>query len=156
MSLIAWAAFAIAIAIVAFSFAHSRDYRFLTFAIPMLAALVIIPVILTKMSQRAYSDATPIYEARAKTRKISNINLSRLGEVVRLRGTIVGMSFRWLNRPHLSIDDGTGTIPVVLFTQAQQTLAIGGQVEILGTLIKGIIHRRTPTISAISIREIKA
>jgi len=155
MSLIAWAAFAIATAIVAFSFAHSRDYRFLYFAIPMLAALVIIPMILTKMSQHAYSDATPVYERKAKLRKISTISSSKLGEVVKIRGTIVGISFRWLNRPHLKIDDSTGVISAVLFTQAQEKLVIGEQVEILGTLMRGLIHRGTVIISAISVRKLE-
>jgi len=154
MSLLAWVAFAIFSVVLALSFAQSGNRRLLLVGIPMLAALVIIPMLLTRMSQNSYLEAVPLYERKAKLRKISNINLSKVGEVVRIRGTIAGISFRWLNRPRLSIDDGTGIISAVLFTQARENLAIGEQVDVLGTVMRGFIHRGTVQISAIDVKKL--
>ncbi len=156
MSLIAWAAFAILVATVIVSFVHNKDYRFLAIAIPMLAALVIIPMVLTKMSQHAYSEAMPLYEKKAKFYKISNINLSKVGEVVKIRGVVDKVSFRWLNRPHLSINDGTGIISAILFTSLRESLEVGEEVEVLGTVMRGFPRRGLPAVSAISVRKLRA
>ena len=155
ISLIAWIAFGILAVAVVFSFAHSKDYRFLGFAILMLAALVIIPMLLARMSRHAYSNATPLYEDKAKFHKISNINLGKVGEVVKIRGTIEKVSFRWLNRPHFSINDGTGIISAILFTSSQESLEVGEEVEVLGTVMRGF-PRRGLAVSAVSIRKVRA
>jgi hypothetical protein len=154
MSLIAWVTFGILAVIVGVSFAQSRDYHLLAIAIPMLAALVIIPMILTRMSQGAHSSAAPFYEEKAKLRKISNINLSVVGEAVKIRGKIEKISFRWLNRPWLKISDGTGAISAIVFTSVRESLAVGEQVEVLGTVIRGFPKRRLPAISAISVKKL--
>jgi len=156
MSLIAWVTFAVFTVVVIVSFAQNKDYRLLAFAIPMLAALVIIPMVLTRMSQGAYSDAAPLYEKRAKFHKISNIDLSKVGEAVKIRGAIEKISFKWLNRPHLKINDGTGTIPAILFTSPRESLAVGEQVEVLGTVMKGFPNRRAQAISVIAVRKLNS
>lgn len=156
ISSIAWATFAIFTAIVIVSFAQSKDYRLLAFAIPMLAALVIIPMFLTRMSQNAYSNATPLYEKGAKFHKIANIDLSKVGEAVKIRGAIEKISFRWLNRPWLRINDGTGTISAILFTSPRESLAVGEQVEVLGTVMKGFPNRRAQAISAINVKKMNS
>lgn len=69
MSLIAWAAVTIAAVMVIFTVAYSKDYHLLAVAIPMLAALVIIPMVLTKMSQNTYLNAVPLYEKKGKAAK---------------------------------------------------------------------------------------
>lgn len=155
MSLIAWAAVAIAAVMVIFTVAYSKDYHLLAVAIPMLAALVIIPMVLTKMSQNTYLNAVPLYEKKAKLQRISNIDLSKVGDAVKVRGVITNISFRWLNRPHVAIDDNTGTISAILFTAASEQLVIGEQVEVLGVVMRGLIHRRLPAISAISIKKLR-
>jgi len=156
MSLIAWAAFAILATVVAISFAQSKNLRLLAIALPMLAALVIIPATLTKMSQRAYSDAIPLYDKKAKFHKISKIDLSKVGEVVKIRGTVEKVTFKWLNRPHLRINDGTGTISAILFTSPRESLAVGEQVEVLGTVMRGFPNRRLQPISAIAIKKLNS
>jgi len=156
MSLIAWVTFAILAIVVIFSFAQNKDYRILAIGIPMLAALLIIPMVMTRMSQSAYSDAIPLYEKEAKFRKISNINSSKTGEVVRIRGVVEKISFKWLNRPHLKIDDGTGAISAILFTSLRESLTIGEQVEILGTVIRGFPNRRARAISAIDVKKLNS
>jgi len=154
MSLIAWGAFVICTIAVIVSFVHSKDYRFLFFAISMLAALVIIPMVLARMSQRAYSDAVPLYEKRARLHKISKISLSKVGETVKVRGVVEKVSFRWLNRPHLTINDGTGTISAILFTSLGESIEVAEQVEVLGTVMRSFVHRRKPAVSAISVRKL--
>jgi len=156
MSLIAWVAFGIFTTLVIASFAQSRDYRLLAFALPILAALAIIPMLLTKMSQRVLSVATPFYEVKAKFHKISNINSNKVGEAVKIRGAIEKISFRWLNRPHLRINDGTGTISAILFASPQESLALGEQVEVLGTVMKGFPNRRTQAISTINVKKMNS
>lgn len=156
MSLIAWLAFAVLAVAVIVSFAHSKDYRFLAFAILMLAALVAIPMVLTKMSQRAYSDASPLYREKARFHKISSVSLSNIGEVVKIRGVVEKVSFRWLNRPHLSINDGTGTISAVLFTSLQESVEVGEEVEVLGAVMRGFFRRGSLAISTVSVRKVGA
>ena len=153
MSLIAWITFAILAVVVALSFAQSKNYHLLAIAIPMLAGLVIIPMLLTRMSQSTYSDATPLYEEKAKFHKISHINSSKVGEAVKIRGMVEKISFKWLNRPHLMINDGTGAISAILFTSPRESLAVGEQVEVLGTVMKGFPNRRTQAISAIDVKK---
>jgi len=154
MSLIAWITFAILAVVVIFSVGHSKDYHLLAIAIPMLAALVIIPMLLTRMSQNTYSDATPLYEEKAKFHKISNINSSKVSEAVKIRGVIEKVSFKWLNRPHLKINDGTGAISAILFTSPRESLTVGEQVEVLGTVMKGFPNRRTQAISAVNVKKL--
>lgn len=155
MSLIAWVAFTIGVVIVIFSFAHSKDYQLLAIAIPMLAALVIIPMVLTRMSQNAYSDATLLYKKKAKLQKISDINLSKVGEAVKVRGIIKNISMRWLNRPRLTINDNTGMISAVLFTAASEKLMVGERVEVLGLVMRGFIHRGSLSISTVGIKKLE-
>jgi DNA/RNA endonuclease YhcR with UshA esterase domain len=154
MSLIAWIAFVICTGLVIFSVVHTKEYRILVLAIPMLAALLIIPMLLARMSRSAYSDATPHYERKAKFHHIANIDLSKVGEIVKVRGMVVKVSFKWLNRPHLSINDGTGTISAIFFTSLAESVEVGEQVEVLGTVMRGFPHRRTPVVSAISAKKL--
>ena len=156
MSLISWIAFAVLAIAVIYSFVQSRDYRLLAFGIPMLAALVIIPMILTRMSQSTYSGAVPLYEKKAKLRKISNIDSSKVGEVVKIKGEVEKISFRWLNRPHLRIDDGTGAISAILFTSLRESISVGEQVEVLGTIIRAFPNRRSQVISAIDVKKLNS
>jgi len=156
MSLVVWVTFAILVVVVIFSFAQNKDYRILAIGIPMLAALLIIPMVLTRMSQSAYSKAIPLYEKEAKFRKIANINSSKFGEAVKVRGMVEKISFKWLNRPHLKIDDGTGTISAILFTSLRKSLAIGEQVEVLGIVIRGFPNRRVKVISAIDVKKLNS
>jgi len=156
MSLVAWVTFAIFTVVVIVSFAQNKAYHLLAIAIPMLAALVIIPMVLTRMSQSTYSNAMPLYEKKAKFHKISNIDSRKVGEAVKIRGAIEKISFKWLNRPHLKISDGTGTISAILFTSLRESLAVGEQVEVLGTVMKGFPNRRAQAISAINVKKLNS
>jgi len=156
MSLIAWITFAIFAVLIIFTLKQGsgKDYRLLAIAIPMLAALIIIPMILTRMSQSTYSRATSLYEEKARFHKVSNITSNTLGEAVKIRGTVERISFRWLNRPWLKINDGTGAISAILFTSLQESLAVGEQVEVLGTVIRAFPHRKAQAISAINVKKL--
>jgi DNA/RNA endonuclease YhcR with UshA esterase domain len=156
MSLIAWVTFVILVVVVILSFTQSKDYQLLAVAIPMLAALIIIPLILTRMSQNTYSDAIPFYEKKAKFHEISSINSSKVSEAVKIRGVVETISFKWLNRPYLKINDGTGTISAVLFTSLRESLAVGEHVEVLGTVMRGFPNRRTQAISAINVKNLNS
>lgn len=156
MSLIAWVTFGILTVLVILSFAQSKNYHLLAIAIPMLAALVVIPMLLTKMSQATCSNAGPLYEEKAKLHKISHINSSKVGEAVKIRGIVARISFKWLNRPHLMINDGTGAISAILFTSPRESLSVGEQVEVLGTVMKGFPNRRTQAISAIGVKKLNS
>jgi hypothetical protein len=154
ISLIAWITLIILAVIVIYSFAQSQDYRILAFGLPMLVLLAIIPMVLRRMSQKTYSDATPLYESEARFYKISKIDLSKVGDTVKVRGMIEKVSFRWLNRPRLNINDGTGTISAILFTPPQENLTVGEQVEVLGTVSRGLTRRKSPAISAIAVKKL--
>ena len=154
MSLIAWAAVVLCSIAVILNIVQSKDYHFLIYAVPMLIALAVIPMIMTKMSRSAYSNAAPFYEKDAKFHRISSIDLSNVGDVVKIRGVVEKISFKWLNRPHLSINDGSGIISAILFTSLQEDLSVGEEVEILGTVMRGFPSRKVPSISAISVKKL--
>ena len=153
MSLIAWIAFIVGTAAVFIHYMKVKDDRFLFFAIPGLIALLVIPMTLAWMSRRTFTQAAEEHDQSAKAYKIANISLAITGQVVRITGEILKVSFKWLNRPHFQVKDGTGTIRVIMFTAPNENIKTGDTVGILGVVIKNIFDRRNAAISAVSIKK---
>lgn len=153
MSLIAWIAFIVGAAAVFIHYMQVRDTRFLIFAIPGLIALLIIPMTLAWMSRRMFTRAAEEYDQKTKLYKIAKITLAITGEAVSITGEVQKVSFKWLNRPHFQVKDGTGTIRVIMFTAPAEDVKPGDTVDILGVVIKNIFDRRNAAISAVSIKK---
>ncbi len=153
MSLLAWAAFAISTVAVVLHYVNVRDERFLIFAVPGLIALLLIPMTLAWMSRRMMTRSAAEHVQNAKPYKIGKITLATTGQAVRVSGEVQKVSFRWLNRPHFQITDGTGTIRVIMFTAPAETIKPGDRVDVLGVSIKNIFDRRNAAISAVRIQK---
>lgn len=153
MSLFAWAAFVICAVAVVLHYVNVRDDRFLIFAIPGLIALLLIPMALAWMSRRMLTRAAAEHVQNAKPYKIGKITLATTGQAVRISGEVQNVSFKWLNRPHFQIKDGTGTIRVIMFTAPPEDIKPGDRVDVLGVGIKNIFDRRNAAISAVRIQK---
>jgi len=153
LSLLAWIAFIVCAAAVLIHYMEVRDTRFLIFAIPGLIALLVIPMTLAWMSRRMFTQATEEHSQRTRPYKIGNLSLSMTGQAVSITGEVRKISFKWLNRPHFQVKDGTGTIRVIMFTAPSEDIKPGDTVDILGVVIKNIFDRRNAAISAVNIKK---
>ncbi len=152
MSVLAWIAFVICAAAVALHYTSTGDARFLLFAIPGLILLLIIPMTLAWMSRRSFSQADERFSPKARRCTIEKINLGMVGDVVKVTGEVEKISFKWLNRPHFHINDGTAGIRVIMFTAPTQNIRVGDTVETVGIVMKHLLTRNRPIISAVSIK----
>lgn len=153
MSLLGWIAFAICSVAVAFYYHTSRDDRFLLFALPSLAMLIIIPFLLSWMSRRSFLQASKEYERVSRLYKVRNISNDMIGTAVKIIGNVNKISFKWLNRPHFQVSDETEAIRVIMFTAPVVQVNVGDKVEVLGVVMKNIFRKNTPVISAVSIKK---
>jgi DNA/RNA endonuclease YhcR with UshA esterase domain len=153
MSILAWIAFIVMAAAVLIHYMEVRDTRFLILAIPGLIALLVIPMALSWMSRRTLSQAAEEHYHTAKPYKIAKINLTTTGQAVSITGEVQKVSFKWLNRPHFQVKDGTGTIRVIMFAAPSENIKPGDVVDILGVVIKNIFDRSNAAISAVSIKK---
>jgi DNA/RNA endonuclease YhcR with UshA esterase domain len=153
VSVIAWIAFIVCAAAVLIHYMEVRDSRFLLFAIPGLMALLAIPMTLSWLSRRTFSQAEAEYSGKTRAYKIGKIGLGTVGQAVSVRGTVQKVSFKWLNRPHFQVRDDTGIIKVIMFTAPAEDIKAGDDVYAVGVVIKNIFDRRNPAISAVSIKK---
>jgi hypothetical protein len=153
MSLLAWIAFIVSTAAVFLHYLAVKDTRFLIFAIPGLIALLLIPMILAWMSRKTFTQAAEQHSQRARPYKIGKLSLSMTGQAVSITGEVRKISFKWLNRPHFEVHDGTGDVRVIMFTAPSEDIKAGDTVDILGVVIKNIFDRRYAAISAVDIKK---
>jgi hypothetical protein len=154
LSVLAWIAFVICAAAVALHYTTTGDTRFLLFAIPGLILLLIIPMTLAWMSRRSFSQADEQFGSKAKRCKIEKIDLGMVGNIVRVTGEVEKVSFKWLNRPHFHIRENTAGIRVIMFTAPSHNIRKGDTVEAVGIVMKHLLTRNKPIISAVSIKTI--
>ncbi|MDD3070862.1 MAG: nucleotide-binding protein [Methanoculleus horonobensis] len=142
------------ILIAAYVFTTGNVYA-LYWAVPSAVMLLLIPMALNYMSQKQYASLVPMYEAEAKNARIREINLSKLGEPVRIKGVVERVYFQFLNRPQYLVADRTGEISVKMFTSPAEDVQKGDVVEVLGTVVKRYIMTGDAVINCVSIRKIK-
>jgi len=133
----------------------SGEYVSLLWGIPILAALFVIPLVLSYMSATEYSDLAPIYEAEAKPVRVKTINESSIGNIVKIEGLVEKAMFKSLNRPQFHVADKTGMISVKMFTGLSEDINQDDIVEVYGQVIKRYVLVGDPVINAVVIRKIK-
>lgn len=111
-------------------------------------------MIISMMNRQLSSDIRELHSNELKLDKIRHINLGRVGESVKIVGTIEKISFRWMNRSLLTVRDNTGTIPVTMFTPLPEEVRVGDRVEVVGMIMRKFLLRGKPAISGISIGKI--
>lgn len=130
------------------------EVRVLLWAGPTLVFLLIIPMLLTYMSQKEYEGLIPVYEAEARTVKIREISEKLMSKPIRIEALVEEVRFRSLNRPHFIVGDRTGTITVKMFTTPRDDVKPGDIVEVLGQVIHRYIVTGDPIINGVGIRVI--
>jgi hypothetical protein len=153
LSIFAWLTFLLCAAAVFLRYSMTGDTRFLIYAIPGLILLIAIPMALGWMSRKSYAKAEVDYDEKARRYKIDQISEATRGRAVRITGTVVKISFRWLNRPHFQVKDDTGSVRVILFTSPGEPIRVGDRVEVLGLVMKNLFDRRGQAVSAVSIKK---
>jgi hypothetical protein len=126
----------------------------LTWMIPALFMLLVIPMALNYMSRSQYNNLEPIYEAEAKTVRIKLINESMVGKPVRIQGVVERVYFQFLNRPQYLVADRSGEISVKMFTSSNEEIKVNDVVEVLGQVIKRYVVTGDPVVNCISIKKI--
>ena len=154
ISVISVAVFIIFTIILTISYLATRERSLLFWGIPTLAMLLLIPMALNYMSQSSYTDIIPMYEQEAKQVRIKAINVSMLGEPVRIKGIVERVYFKYLNRPQYLIADKTSEISVKMFTSPQEDIRENDIVEVLGTVMKRYIFTGDAIINCVSIKKV--
>jgi len=126
----------------------------LTWGVPTLVLLLLIPPALNYMSQSSYADVLPLYEKEAKTVRIKAINENMIGTPVRFQGVVERTYFQFLNRPQFLVGDKTGEVSVKMFTSPQEDIKKSDIVEVLGMVIRRYVLTGEPVINCVSIRKI--
>lgn len=131
MSLPGYAAFGIAALMVTLAFIQSRDLRLFLTMLPMLAALLVIPLLLTRMNQKAMANVDC---TGARLCRLDRVGRDGSGKPVRVRGTVERVSFAWMNRPHITISEGGASVKVIMFTAPPEKIMVGDYVEAVGAV----------------------
>jgi RecJ-like exonuclease len=137
------------------SYYITGETQLLLWGIPTLILLLLIPLGLNYMSQKEYAAVRPQYEKEARTVRIKLINLSMVGEPVRIEGVVESVRFQFLNRPQYIVADRSGEISVKMFTQPEMKVKPGDVVEVLGLVIKRYVVSGEAVINGVSIRKIE-
>ena len=139
-----------------YSYLTSGNVTILTFGIPMLVVLFLIPIVLNYMSQQHYAELLPPYQRDAQPVRIKAINMNMLGKPVRFEGVVERAYFLYLNRPQFLVGDKSGEISVKMFTSPLEDIQKGDIVEVIGMVMKRYIATGDPVVNCVSIRKIKA
>lgn len=113
------------------AFALNRQPRFLLLALPMLLALVAVPAALNYMNRRQAEKVDP---GDYKLYRISELGRLESGEPVKVRGRVEAVSMKWLNRPHIWVNDGSGRAGIFMIWAPRQDIRPGDKVEAVGTV----------------------
>lgn len=95
------------------------------------------------------------FRSKARRYTIEKIDLGMIGDVIRVTGEVEKISFKWLNRPHFHIKENTACIRVIMFTAPANDIHTGDKVEAIGIVMKHLLTRNKPVISAVSIKKIE-
>lgn len=117
--------------------------------------LLVIPMTLAWMSRRSFMQASEQFDAQARACKIGKIDTRMTGNVIRVSGEVQKISFKWLNRPHFHIKDKTADIRVIMFTAPANKIDVGDTIEAVGIVMKHLLTRNKPVISAVSVKKIE-
>jgi len=130
------------------------DVSIISWGVPSIVLLLIIPMGLNYLSQNQYNDLIPVYEREAKKVGIRAINIGMKGEPVRVVGVVESARFKYLNRPQFVIADRSGSISAKMFTSPKEDINKGDVVEVLGLIIKRYLVTGDAIINCVSIRKI--
>lgn len=134
MSVPAIVSLGLATFIVIFVYAVNPSWNFLFMAILMLLPLAAVPLILSAMNRRHVEYVAGVEMRDVKLRKIKDLARLDSGTPVRIRGNVEKASFKWLNRPHFVLNDGSGTVRVLMFVAPVEDIKAGDSVEAIGSL----------------------
>jgi len=134
MSVPAYISLGFAILIVIFAYAANPDSRVLFTVLPMLVPLAAIPLLLNALNRRHLNSIADEKMHMFRLCKVKDLEKFAAGALVRVRGKVEATSFKWLNRPHFLINDGTGLIRFIMFAAPLEDIKTGDRVEAAGTL----------------------
>ncbi len=131
LSLLAYASLGIAVLMIAIAYVSNPDTGFLLTVVPMVAVLVVVPLLLKGMNKR---QADKIRVQNIKKYKIRDLAKLKTGTEVRIRGVVEKVSYKWLGRPYFLINDKTGVVGVIMFAAPQEDIKSQDSIEVVGAL----------------------
>ncbi len=120
--------------IIIFTYAMNPTSDFLYKAVLMLLVLVAVPLGLNVMNRRHVNYVADVKMDGVKLCKVKDLERIGSGTPVRIRGRVEKASFKWLNRPHFIVNDGSGAIRVLMFVAPVEDIKAGDSVETIGSL----------------------
>ncbi len=120
--------------IIIFTYALNPTPDFLYKGILMLLVLIAVPLGLSFMNRRHVNYVADVKMDGVKLHKVKDLEGLGSGIAVRIRGSVEKVSFKWLNRPHFIVNDGSGVIRVLMFVAPVEDIKAGDSVEAIGSL----------------------
>lgn len=131
MSILAYVSLGLAAFVTLLAFFTHPDPKVVLSMLPMLLILAGIPLLMNAMNRR-HVDGLDL--RHVKLNNIKDAAQKRIGDQVRVRGTVLKVTNKWLNRPHYLIIDDTGEIGVHMFVAPREDINCGDRVETVGSL----------------------
>ncbi|MDR2854836.1 MAG: nucleotide-binding protein [Methanomicrobiales archaeon] len=127
------------------------NWKTFLLCIPLIVAMLAIPMGLNYLSQREYANILPYYKEHARSVKIREINERMISTPIRLEGIVEQVRFKSINRPHFIIADRTGSITVKMFTSPGTEIHVNDRVVVYGQVIHRYIAVGDPVVNGVSI-----
>ncbi len=131
MSMLAYVSLGLAAFATLLAYFTHPDPKIALSMLPMLLILAGIPLLMNFMNRR-HVDGLDL--RHVKLNNIKDAAQKRIGDQVRIRGTVRSVSNKWLNRPHFQIADDTGEIGVHMFVAPREDINCGDHIETVGSL----------------------
>lgn len=140
-------------AVCAFCLGSTHNPLYIYVGIPLIILLLVLPLLLTYMSEKQVLRSADTERAIAKYVRARQVTAAMRGTTVILEGKIIKVTGLYMNKPVFLIEDSTGRIAVKRFALPDPLVGPGAIVEVLGRVYgraKGSVF-----INALTIKPIK-
>ncbi|MDH7509073.1 MAG: hypothetical protein QHH00_06715 [Methanomassiliicoccales archaeon] len=141
-------------ALVLWVFIATQDLSFLLLGLFMVIILYLIPLMMSKMNRSAFKKLAEEYRDGAIRKRIRDLSLADVGNVVTTEGSVERRSLLWLSRPRYLISDGGNSVTAMALFAPADKIEIGDRVRILGTVTRSLIKPGEITITVFEIEKI--
>jgi|GEM_PF-3465785 len=141
-------------ALVLWVFIVTQDLTLLFLGLFMVIILYLIPLVMGKMNRSAFQKLAEEYRGKAIKKKIRDLSLSDVGEVIIIEGSIERRSLLWLSRPRYLVSEGGSSVTAIALFSPLDEIKIGDRVRILGTVSRSLIKPGEITITVFEIEKI--
>jgi hypothetical protein len=132
-----------------------KDATYLVWTIPLIFALLAIPIINSYSVGSQYAKLLPEYEAQSRSLRIKQIGPAQFGKPVRIEGVVQLVKGKWLCRPALTIFDGSASIVAQRSSPFDFDISPGDNVVVVGMVTKRFNVFGNTVIHAIGVKKVE-